>query len=97
VLNEGCGPDLVLSGAYARPHQRIWPKIALDVGRDDLSCDAIARHKPLICARHGDREVCSEVTERKTTLMSVPGGAKLWELNGKRGSRLQDNAPESEP
>jgi hypothetical protein len=70
----GKDPDLVLSGAAnTRPHERIWPQIALDVGRNDLSCDAIAWHKPLICARHGDREVCRKVTKRKRTLMSVPG------------------------
>jgi hypothetical protein len=62
--------DLVFSGAHARPHERIWPKITLDVGRDDLSCDAIARHKPLVCARHDDREECREGTKRKKTLMS---------------------------
>jgi len=79
----GSGPDLVLSGAYARPHQRVWAKVALDVGRDDLSSDAVARHKPLIRARHGDEEVCRKETERKTTLMSVSGWAKLRELNGR--------------
>lgn len=45
------------SVANARPHQRIWPKIALDVGRDDLSRDFFAGHKPLVCSRHSDVEV----------------------------------------
>lgn len=53
----GCDPvaglALVLSGAGARPDERIWTQVALDVGRDDFSCDTIAWHKPLICARHG--------------------------------------------
>lgn len=49
-------PDLELSSAYARPDERIWAQIALDVGRNDLSGDAVSRHKPLICPRHGDYE-----------------------------------------
>lgn len=47
------GSDLVLSGAYAGPDERIGAEIALDVGRDDFACDAIARDEPLVCARHG--------------------------------------------
>jgi hypothetical protein len=91
--------DLVLSGAYTRPHQRIWPEIALDVGRDNLSRDAIAWHKPLICARHGDYEVCRRARKRKTGLMSVPGKGQ-GERGAKRDkegcSRLQDKTPEAE-
>lgn len=45
--------DLVFSGACARPDERIWAQVALDVGRDYFSRDAFTRHKPLICARHG--------------------------------------------
>jgi hypothetical protein len=45
--------DLVLSAAGARPDERIWAQVALDVGRNDFSRDSLARHKPLICARHG--------------------------------------------
>jgi len=44
---------LVLSGACAGPDEGIWAQVALDVGGDDFSRDAIAWHKPLICARHG--------------------------------------------
>ena len=46
--------NLVLSSARTWPDQRVWAQIALDVGRDDFSSDAVARHKPLICARHGE-------------------------------------------
>jgi len=57
---------LVLSGAGARPDERIWAQIALDVGRDYFSRDTVAGHEPLICARHGYREVCGEtVRERR--------------------------------
>jgi hypothetical protein len=45
--------DLVLSSACARSHKRIRAQIALDVGGDDFSSDAITRHEPLVCARHG--------------------------------------------
>lgn len=47
------GLALVFSGACARPDERIWAQVALDVGRDYFSRDAFTRHKPLICARHG--------------------------------------------
>jgi hypothetical protein len=89
--------DLVLSGAHARPHERIGPKITLDVGRNNFSRDAIARHKPLVCARHDDREECREGTKRKKTLMSDQslGRAKLCKPSGtRRGLRVPDNAPE---
>lgn len=57
---------LVLAGAYARPDERIWAQVALDVGRNDFSRDAIACDKPLICTRHGEGEMCrKEGDERK--------------------------------
>jgi len=65
------GLALVLASANTRPDQRIWAQIALDVGRDDFSCDAIARHEPLICPRHGCRDGVDDGDERKTALMSV--------------------------
>ena len=50
-----CGePNLVFAGSCARPDKRIRAEVALDVGRDDLSRDAIAENKPLIRSRHGD-------------------------------------------
>jgi hypothetical protein len=49
---------LVFSGASARPDKRIWAQVALDVGRDYFSRDAVTRHKPLICARHVYGEGC---------------------------------------
>jgi hypothetical protein len=68
--------DLVLSGAYARPHERVWAQIALDVGSDDLSSDAIALHKPLICARHDDTELCRKWRNERCRK------AKLCKLDG---------------
>jgi hypothetical protein len=91
-VNVGSDPDLVFSGASARPYKRIRPKIALNVGRNDLSSDAFTGHKPLICARHVDDEVCRKGEKRKMTLMSVPRtgqamGAK-WDKEGLRGGAL---------
>lgn len=45
---------LVFAGSCAGPDERIGAEVALDVGGDDLSRDAIAKHKPLIRSRHGD-------------------------------------------
>lgn len=45
--------NLEFTCSCARPDKRIWTQIALDVRRDDLSCDAVAYDEPLICARHG--------------------------------------------
>jgi hypothetical protein len=95
----GSAADLVLSGAYTRPDERIWPEIALNVGRDDLSRDAIAWHKPLICARHCDCEVFRRAGKRKTGLMSVPGkgqGGRGAKRDKEGRSRLQDKTPEAE-
>jgi hypothetical protein len=79
-------PDLVFSGAYTWPYKRVGAEIALNVGGDDFSSDAIALHEPLVCPRHGDRNLWWRMTKRKTTLMSVPGKAKLYELvGGKEG------------
>jgi hypothetical protein len=47
--------DLVFAGAYAGSDEGIRAEVALDVGGDDFSCDVLAEHKPLICARHGGR------------------------------------------
>lgn len=47
-------PNLVFAGSCAGPDERIGAEVALDVGGDDLSRDAIAKHKPLIRSRHGD-------------------------------------------
>jgi hypothetical protein len=48
---------VVLSGALSRSHGRIVAEISLDVGHDDMTVDAISRHKPLPghVARHGAR------------------------------------------
>jgi len=56
---------LEISSAYTRPNKRIWAQIALNVGRDDFSCNAIASDKPLICARHDDGDVCKKVTKER--------------------------------
>jgi len=47
--------DLVLASARAWPDQGIRAQVALDVGGNDFSRNAIAGHKPLICTRHGWR------------------------------------------
>lgn len=60
--------DLVLSGAGARPDERIWAQIALNVGRDYFSRDTVAGHEPLVCARHGYREVCGEIVRERCGL-----------------------------
>jgi hypothetical protein len=61
-VRERCS-DRVLPSACARPDERIWAQIALDVGRDNFSRDAIAWHEPLVCARHGWKEMWREVTK----------------------------------
>ena len=63
---------VVLSGALSRSYGRIVAEISLDVGHDDMTVDAISRHKPLpgYVARHGARRAqCRQVSgEYITTL-----------------------------
>ena len=86
-------PNLVFAGSCARPDKRIGAEVALDVGRDDLSCDAIAKNKPLIRSRHGDYNSSCERrwgTIGKMTLMSVSKWAKLKvDKEGHRDQRLK--------
>lgn len=80
---NGRGADLVLSSAHARPDKGVWAQVTLDVGRNDLSRDAIARHKPLICPRHDEGEMWRKEIKGKRTLMSASEKwAKLHELKG---------------
>lgn len=46
------GAHLVLAGAVSGPDEGVRAQVALDVGGDDLSGDAVTRHEPLICPRH---------------------------------------------
>lgn len=49
-------PYGVLSSSLAGTYGRIVAKVALDVGDNDMTVDAIARHKPLtsdVAIRHG--------------------------------------------
>jgi hypothetical protein len=48
---------VILSGAFSRSYGRIVAEISLDVGHDDMTVDAISRHKPLpgYVARHSAR------------------------------------------
>jgi hypothetical protein len=51
-------PYVVLSGSLAGTYGRIVSEIALDVGDNDVTVDAISRHKPLtsdVAIRHGAR------------------------------------------
>lgn len=66
--------DLVLSGAWAGPHERIRAQVALDVSGDDFSGDAFTGHKPLVCSRHCGKIKKVRGRGKKTTLMSVTGG-----------------------
>lgn len=93
-------PDLVFSSAYTRPDQRIWAQVTLDVGRDDLSRNAIAWHKPLVCARrrHFDRRAMGRkvgVREGKKTLKSVSGEGQIMRAEigqgGVHGSKTRNN------
>jgi hypothetical protein len=48
---------LLFSSAPARFDEGIWTQIALDVGRDDLSSDAVSWHEPLPYNRLGSHAV----------------------------------------
>jgi len=51
-------PYVVLSGSLAGTYGRIVAKVALDVGDNDMTVDAISRHEPLasdVAVRHGAR------------------------------------------
>jgi hypothetical protein len=60
-------PYVVLSSSLAGTYGRIVSEVALDVGDNDVTVDAISRHKPLtsdVAIRHGARRAqraCEEV------------------------------------
>ena len=94
-IEERCA-DLVLSGAGARPDERIWAQIALDVGRDYFSRNTVAGHEPLICARHGYRQrgMCGDLGKKRNKwLMSMPEMGQAVEAKTRRSSRHQDYGP----
>jgi hypothetical protein len=68
--------NLEIAGACARPDERIGAQIALDVGRDDFTGNALAGHEPLVTPRHGEQKLKSdEAEERKDdTDVSVERG-----------------------
>lgn len=45
---------LEIAGAGAWPDEGIGAQIALDVGRDDFTGDALTGHEPLVTPRHGE-------------------------------------------
>jgi len=55
----------VFGNSSARLNERIWSQVALDVGSDDLSCDAVTNDEPLVCSRHDGLVVREDGDERE--------------------------------
>ena len=80
--------NLVFAGSCTRSDERIRAQVALDIGRDYFSRDAIAKDKPLVCSRHSGQELWRTKMKEKMTLMysveNRPGSKRT-----RRGTRTK--------